>query len=117
MRWTHHILAAHAALAYAFLYAPIAVLVVFSFNAGRQAAVWRGFSLKWYAALADNRPLRDAAVNSLIVAGAATVLATTIGTLAAVGLSAVPVPRAGRSPAGCSTCRSSSPRSSSACRS
>lgn len=87
MRWTRHILPAHTAVAYAFLYAPIAVLVFFSFNAGRQATIWRGFSLKWYDALLNNRPLRDAAVNSLIVAGTATVLSTTIGTLAAIGLS------------------------------
>ena len=85
--WTRHILATHTALAYAFLYAPIVVLVVFSFNAGRQASVWRGFSLAWYDALANDRPLREAALNSLAVAGATTLLSTTIGTLAAIGLS------------------------------
>jgi spermidine/putrescine transport system permease protein len=81
------LLGSHAVLTYLFLYAPIVILVIFSFNAGRQASVWHGFSTKWYAELAKDEALRNAALNSLAVAGAATAISTAIGTLAAVGLS------------------------------
>jgi spermidine/putrescine transport system permease protein len=79
-------LASHALLTYVFLYAPIAVLVVLSFNANEQSTVWAGFSVRWYATLLADRSVRDAAANSLIVAGATTVVAIVVGTLAAVGL-------------------------------
>ena len=51
--WVPRLLAAHGVLVYAFLYLPILVLVVLSFNAGQQVSLWRGFSLRWYAALLD----------------------------------------------------------------
>ena len=73
-------------LVYAFLYAPIAVLVVFSFNAERQTAVWRGFTLDWYHVLLRDAAIGNAVANSLIVAAAATVIATVIGTMAGLAM-------------------------------
>ena len=51
-----------------YLYAPIAILVVFSFNAGRSATIWSGFSLEWYLRAFANDDIQRAALNSLIVA-------------------------------------------------
>ncbi|MEU0482735.1 ABC transporter permease [Streptosporangium sp. NPDC006013] len=71
---------------YVFLYTPIVVLVVMSFNAGESPYVYEGFSLKWYGTLAENASIREGLVNTLIVAVGSTVLATVLGTLLAVGL-------------------------------
>ncbi len=71
-------------LVYAYLYAPIAVLVVFSFNASRLNATWQGATLKWYAQAFNNAQLLDALRTSLRVAFATTVLCAVIGTLAAL---------------------------------
>jgi spermidine/putrescine transport system permease protein len=73
-----------SAAVYAFLYAPIAVLVVFSFNASRLSASWDGFSLAWYGRLLDNPQILASLRNSLVAAAATTVLATAIGTAAAL---------------------------------
>ena len=70
---------------YAFLHVPLLILAVFSFNASK-FTVWQGFSLQWYGALAQDRDLIEAALNSLIIAVAATALATVCGTLAAYAL-------------------------------
>ncbi len=69
-----------------FLYLPIAVLVLFSFNASRLSATWQGFTLKWYAALAEDRALLAATWNSLLVAVVSTFLATGLGVAVALGL-------------------------------
>ena len=69
-----------------YLYAPIAILVVFSFNESRSATVWSGFSLDWYLRAFDNDDIQRAARNSLIVATTATLMATTVATLAALAL-------------------------------
>jgi putrescine transport system permease protein len=74
------------ALGVAFLYAPIAILVIYSFNASRLVTVWGGWSLRWYAALARDRAMIDAALASLGVAAASAALATVLGTMAAVAL-------------------------------
>jgi spermidine/putrescine transport system permease protein len=79
------LLALYGSAVYAFLYAPVAVLGVFSFNASRFAA-WRGFTWHWYASVFQNQALVDGATNSLIIAFAATLLATTAGTLAAYAI-------------------------------
>jgi spermidine/putrescine transport system permease protein len=79
-------LAAHTALVYLFLYLPIAVLVVFSFNAARQTAVWEGFTLDWYRRLADDERLLRSVRNSLLVGGITTLVSTVLGTLAALPL-------------------------------
>jgi len=78
-------LAFYAVLAYAFLHLPLAILAVFSFNASR-FTVWQGFSWQWYRAAFADRDLLESAMNSLIIAMVATVLATVIGTLAAYAL-------------------------------
>lgn len=80
------LLAAHAWLVYLFLYAPIGVLVVFSFNRGRQTAVWEGGTFEWYRSLAGNDLIRAAVRNSLIVGVVSTAAATVIGTLVALAL-------------------------------
>lgn len=83
---SRRLLALHTALVYLFLYAPIAVLVVFSFNAARQTATWDGFTLDWYAKLLGNEVLLRSVRNSLLVAGITTAIATVLGTLAALAL-------------------------------
>ncbi|QYC39359.1 Inner membrane ABC transporter permease protein YdcV [Nonomuraea coxensis DSM 45129] len=71
---------------YAFLYLPILVLVVMSFNAGDSAYTYEGFSLKWYGELAGDERIRTGLLNTLVVATGSTVIATVLGTLLAVGL-------------------------------
>ena len=80
------LLATHTVLVYLFLWLPIAVLAVFSFNAGRQTAIWRGFTLDWYRRLLANDALLASVRNSLLVAALTTLIATVIGTLAALAL-------------------------------
>ena len=79
-------LALNAVLAYSFLYLPIAVLVLFSFSAGRYASLWGGFSLEWYTKLLHNPDIVRALLNSLLIAAATALIATVLGTMAAVGL-------------------------------
>lgn len=69
-----------------FLYVPIVVLVVMSFNASRLPFVWGGFSLKWYGALFQNAEILEGMTNTLIVALGATLFATILGTLIAIGI-------------------------------
>lgn len=76
----------HTWLIYLFLYAPIAILVLFSFNKTSQTAVWQGFTLEWYRSLAHNELILTAVRNSLVVGVAATVIATLFGTPAALAL-------------------------------
>jgi len=70
----------------AFLYLPILILVVSSFNDSRLVSVWGGWSLRWYASLLDNAPLIDAAWISIRIAAVSATLATVLGTLAALAL-------------------------------
>ena len=72
------------------LYAPIATLVVYSFNAGSNLALWEGVSLRWYVAAWENEQVQDAAIRSLVVALAASALATTLATMAALGTTRQP---------------------------
>lgn len=69
-----------------FLYAPIVLLAVYSFNAGRLVTVWAGFSTRWYAALAQDSQMLDAIGVTLRVGLISASLATGLGTLAAVAL-------------------------------
>jgi spermidine/putrescine transport system permease protein len=73
-------------LTYVFLYVPIAVVVIMSFNASRSPFVWRGFSLRWYEELAQSRELIRGLGTTLVVASGTTVIATVLGTLLAVGI-------------------------------
>ena len=67
---------------FAFLYMPIALLVVYSFNGSRLVTVWAGFSTRWYGALLDNEKYRDAALTSLEIAVMAATVALVLGTCA-----------------------------------
>ncbi|MBI5264400.1 MAG: ABC transporter permease subunit [Bradyrhizobium sp.] len=78
---------ASLALGLAFLYLPIVILVIYSFNASRLVTVWGGWSLRWYAELFNDDAMIEAAWMSLRVAGASATIATVLGTLAAVALS------------------------------
>src|SRR5688572_9935365 len=66
------------------LYAPITLLIVFSFNERESVAVWGGFSVRWYEAAWNNRDIKDAALRSLWLAASAATVATIAGTLAAI---------------------------------
>jgi len=83
MRWLR---TGYLGFVYLLLYLPIAVLVVFSFNASRNPYRWQGLSLEWYARLWDNDALIQAALNSLLLATSAATLSTLIGTLTAIAL-------------------------------
>jgi spermidine/putrescine transport system permease protein len=70
-------------LVFLFLYVPIVVLVVFSFNSSRLNIVWESFTLDWYGRLLSNAPLIKAAKNSLLIASVTTLLSVVIGTAGA----------------------------------
>ncbi|WP_101295773.1 ABC transporter permease [Halegenticoccus soli] len=74
-------------LVFAFLYFPIVVLVVFSFEKGTYSTLpWSGFTVQWYAEMVTDQVLIDSATNSAIVAVFVTVIGTTLGTLGAISL-------------------------------
>jgi putrescine transport system permease protein len=74
-------------LGLAFLYLPIVILVIYSFNASRLVTVWGGWSLRWYREFFHDKAMIDAAWMSLGVAATSATIATLLGTLAAVALS------------------------------
>ncbi len=76
-----------AALVYIFMYVPIIILVVFSFDNSRLAVEWHGFTLSWYQKLFQNEAVKSALFNSLIVASIAVTVSVFMGVLVAVGLS------------------------------
>lgn len=76
----------YATLIYFFLYAPIAVIVAFSFNSGRYAADFQGFSTVWYSRALNNPFVTTALMNSLIVASITAILSVILGTTAALAL-------------------------------
>lgn len=69
-----------------FLYAPLLILMLFSFNDSKRNVMWKGFTLKYYEKALDNESLVEAMVNSLTIAGLATVFSLVLGALAAVML-------------------------------
>jgi spermidine/putrescine transport system permease protein len=75
-----------AALAYAFLYIPLMIVVVYSFNDSKLNAEWVGFTLSWYVALFNNQEMLTAARNSLIIAVSASFCATILGTMAGLAI-------------------------------
>jgi spermidine/putrescine transport system permease protein len=77
--------AAIAVFTFILLYLPIVTLVAYSFNASESASQWGGFSLKWYAVAWQNQQVRDAALNTMIIATLAAVVATAVATMAALG--------------------------------
>ena len=82
-------LRAHTALVYTFLYLPIVIVVVFSFNSNRLATIWAGFSLDWYGKALGDQVVQSALANSFSVALPNAILATLFGTMAALGLQRV----------------------------
>lgn len=83
---TDRLLALNAWFVFIFFYAPILVLIIFSFNSSRFVSQWEGFSLAWYAKLFSNEAIGLALRNSLIVASISTVVSTILATLVAVGM-------------------------------
>lgn len=73
-------------LVYLFLYAPIIVLMAYSFNESKTRGKWTGFSFKWYGQLLKDREILEALRNTLTIAIVTTIVAVVLGTLAAVGL-------------------------------
>lgn len=73
-------------LGYAFLYLPILIVVIMSFNDSENLFVWRGFSLRWYPELFADEKIMQGLGNTLIVATGATAIATVLGTLLAYGI-------------------------------
>ncbi|MBQ7318301.1 MAG: ABC transporter permease [Phascolarctobacterium sp.] len=84
--WRSHVLCAYAMAILAFLYLPLLILALYSFNESRINAVWSGFTFDWYLALFKNRRVLEALTNSLIVAFASTIVSTVLGTTAAIAL-------------------------------
>jgi spermidine/putrescine transport system permease protein len=82
-------LRAHTAIVYAFLYLPIVVVVLFSFNKNQLATIWTGFSTDWYGVALGDQVVQSALLNSFSVALPNAILATLFGTMAALGLQRV----------------------------
>ncbi|MEM9542154.1 MAG: ABC transporter permease [Cyanobacteria bacterium P01_E01_bin.42] len=94
-KWGKAALWLNSAFAFLFLYAPIIILIIYSFNQSRSNAVWRGFTLSWYLDLfaglfgtgtTTNRQIWDALGNSLVVGGVSTIVATILGTAIGLGM-------------------------------
>ncbi|MCK9524418.1 MAG: ABC transporter permease [Limnochordia bacterium] len=73
-------------LVFAFLYMPIAVLMVYSFNDSRSRGVWGGFTLRWYVELFQDRTIMSSLYSTLLIGVISAIVATIIGTLAAIGI-------------------------------
>ena len=65
--WRSHLLVSYALAVLAFLYLPILILALYSFNDSRMNAVWAGFTFKWYAQLFNNRHVAEALANTLVI--------------------------------------------------
>ncbi|WNC13531.1 ABC transporter permease [Brevibacillus brevis] len=84
--WRRHTLTGYSWLMLVFLYLPIAILMIYSFNDSRINAVWSGFTWKWYLSLFDNRQVMQALGNSLSIGIISSVLATVLGTAASLAV-------------------------------
>ena len=73
-------------LVFLFLYAPIIFLIVFSFNNSKLKTSWTGFTLKWYLELFQNEEILSSFYNTIIIAILATIIASVLGTMAAIGI-------------------------------
>ncbi len=73
-------------LIFLFLYAPIIVLIIFSFNNSKSRGVWNGFTLKWYIELFQDREVLKALYNTILIAVSTSIISTIIGTIAALGI-------------------------------
>ena len=83
---TKALLSANAVVVYVFFYAPIILLLIFSFSDNRNVGTWGGFTFDWYREFADNEPIQDAIWVSLRVAFVTTVVSVVLGTMAAFAL-------------------------------
>ncbi|MCE5196362.1 MAG: ABC transporter permease [Negativicutes bacterium] len=79
----------YVAMVMVFLYAPIAVLITYSFNANKSRGAWTGFTLDWYGKLFQNDAIISAFGNTLLVAAISSVVATLVGTAAAIGINSL----------------------------
>jgi spermidine/putrescine transport system permease protein len=82
-RWLRTI---YCGLVYVFLYLPLAVMVIYSFNASRFSMAWKGVTLDWYGKLLGNAGLMEAAVHSLLIAAVSATISSLLGTLIAMAL-------------------------------
>lgn len=82
----HPLLGIHSFLMMAFIYVPIIMIIIFSFNDTRLSGNWEGFTFDWYVSLFNNRNVMEALMNSLTVAVISTIVSTILGTLAALSL-------------------------------
>lgn len=76
----------YTALIFTFLYSPIVVLIIFSFNSSKSRAHWTGFTLDWYVQLFKDQQIMGALYNTIVIALIASIFATIIGTFAALGI-------------------------------
>jgi spermidine/putrescine transport system permease protein len=88
-RERNRLLSAFAVLVYAFLFAPVVVLIVFSFNSARRGLAWKSFTLDWYPTLFSNDQLLDALGVTLQVGVVAVLLSTVLGSLLGLGLARI----------------------------
>lgn len=79
----------YIALVFIFLYAPMVVMMVFSFNSSESTYIFEGFSLQWYERLFQDKVTMDALKNTIVLAVTSAAIATILGTLAAVGLNSM----------------------------
>lgn len=77
----------YISLIFIFLYAPIFVLIIFSFNNSKSRVVWSGFTFEWYTRLFANQEILTATYNTLIIAFISALISTILGTIAAIGIS------------------------------
>ena len=76
----------YIAFIFLFLYSPIAVLIFFSFNKARGRGIWTGFTLDWYKRLFSNELILQSFFNTIIIAVISSIVATILGTMAAIGI-------------------------------
>ena len=76
----------YISLIFIFLYAPMAVLIVLSFNASKSRSKWGGFTFKWYAKLLSDSSIMEALITTLMLALLSSIIATFIGTIAAIAI-------------------------------
>ncbi len=74
----------YVGLTFLFLYAPIVILIIFSFNASKSRGTWGGFTLDWYQKLFRDDALLTSLYNTVVIAVAAAVISTLLGTVAAI---------------------------------
>jgi len=76
----------YMSLIFIFLYSPIVVLIVFSFNNSKSRSQWGGFTLKWYLEMINDRQIREALVFTVVIALISTLISTIAGTISAIGI-------------------------------